>query len=206
MIPLRTCALTVIFQKRDNFYLLIAQLTNNNTTKHPRPVRIAVLDTGIDLSHKEIKICVGVQIQEMKSWISDQTGTTDEDSHGTYAAMLLLQVAPRAPLYIASLGFRGITKEHIAPAILWAVNNWQFDIVVMSFGFKRYSDEVSEAVSHAVRADVLIFVAAASSGENEGIPYHARDYLVFCITQLTSMALYLVSILHPSSTNRTSAH
>jgi hypothetical protein len=73
-------------------------------------VKIAILDTGIDLplgqkfAHKD-------RIKECRSWLvtdedGDERGDKDLTGHGTHAAALLLKVAPNADLYVARV-FKG---------------------------------------------------------------------------------------------------
>jgi hypothetical protein len=159
---------------------------NHFTDKRRRRVRIAILDTGIDFAHELVKKYRDrKQIKKTKSWIPGRPGTSDEDGHGTHAAMLLLKVAPEAELYIARIftDNLNVTREHVAAAILWAVDTWEVDIITMSFGFQRYSDDISEAIAHAVAANVLLFAAASNNGGNDKNTraYPARDYRVFCI-------------------------
>ncbi|KAF4625406.1 hypothetical protein G7Y89_g12760 [Cudoniella acicularis] len=76
----------------------------------PRPgrVRIAILDTGIDLPDHASWIHED-QIRDQKSWLShgdefDQNlarGDQDLDGHGTHGAALLAKVAPDAEIYVA---------------------------------------------------------------------------------------------------------
>jgi subtilisin family serine protease len=102
--------------------------------------RIAILDTGIDFRHEPtLKYKNSKQITATKSWIQGRPGTVDNDGHGTHAAMLLLKVAPQVELYVAKVfnDQSNVAKAHITPAILWAVNQWEADIISMSFGFKN---------------------------------------------------------------------
>jgi subtilisin family serine protease len=94
--------------------------------------RIAILDTGIDFRHELVlKYKNSKQITATKSWIQGRPGTVDDDGHGTHAAMLLLKVAPQAELYVAKVfnDQSNVTKEHIARAILWAVNQWEVNVL-----------------------------------------------------------------------------
>lgn len=69
------------------------------------PVRIAVLDTGLDRSHTDFE-AQEERIKGTKSFISD-CGKTDDVfdccGHGTHVAGLLLDFAPDAELYIAKI-------------------------------------------------------------------------------------------------------
>lgn len=95
-------------------------------TKYDRPVRVAVLDTGLDVTHKNFKKPrlshfeggkpkwsenEPTQYERIKA-CEDFTGTgpltnrddmKDLDGHGTQVAELILRIAPRSDLYIARI-------------------------------------------------------------------------------------------------------
>ena len=72
-------------------------------------IRIAILDTGIDLGHPyfDEKIRTGStqtrreSINECKSFLLGKRGDEDAHGHGTHAASLLLRLAPNAKVYVA---------------------------------------------------------------------------------------------------------
>jgi subtilisin family serine protease len=71
--------------------------------ENDRVVRIAILDTGIDLRHKEFQ-----NIQTHKNFCGNKeddvqtlNDVQDLDGHGTPVASIILQLAPRAQLCIA---------------------------------------------------------------------------------------------------------
>jgi subtilisin family serine protease len=68
------------------------------------PVKIAVLDTGIDLDHPFIKAAMRLKrIKETKSFVDNDETMKDESGHGTHVTALLLRVAPEAKIYIAKV-------------------------------------------------------------------------------------------------------
>lgn len=71
-------------------------------------------------------------------------------------------------------------------ALRHAVDNWEVDIVVMSFGFEKETpalQPLSNAIRHAVHNDVLIFAAASNDGKNHphGVAWPAARRDVFCV-------------------------
>jgi subtilisin family serine protease len=70
-------------------------------------VRIAILDTGIDIGHPSI---IGAMRSKpprihksMQSFVEDDGSIKDECGHGTHIAALLSRVAPQAEIYIAKV-------------------------------------------------------------------------------------------------------
>lgn len=73
-------------------------------------VRIAILDTGIDLGHPDFsKIdedhpeygTPKSRVKECKSFVGSEGGDHDHSGHGTHSAALLLKLAPQANVYVA---------------------------------------------------------------------------------------------------------
>jgi hypothetical protein len=70
-------------------------------------IRIAILDTGLDMNHPYIKARED-RIKDIRSWVNDLDGkqewkTGDASGHGTHVASLLLDVAPDCDIYIARI-------------------------------------------------------------------------------------------------------
>ena len=66
-------------------------------------VRIAILDTGIDLPEYALHTYED-RVKDFKDWILGEEGRsqwTDSDGHGTHSAGLLMKVAPEADIYVA---------------------------------------------------------------------------------------------------------
>ncbi|KAF4629433.1 hypothetical protein G7Y89_g8714 [Cudoniella acicularis] len=71
------------------------------------PVRVAIIDTGIDLP--EVDLCLYEdRLKDSLSFFDDKTDRSamkseykDLDGHGTHAAALILRVAPKADIYVA---------------------------------------------------------------------------------------------------------
>jgi subtilisin family serine protease len=92
--------------------------------ENDKPVKVAVLDTGLDLLHKDWPLARALrfensqpvrdsrepsQLSRIKLWKDfcgrpeSQSSWTDVDGHGTQVAGLILRIAPRAELYIARI-------------------------------------------------------------------------------------------------------
>ncbi|KAI0379221.1 pfs domain-containing protein [Hypomontagnella monticulosa] len=150
-------------------------------------VKIAILDTGIDLSHPDVE-ARDDNIKGKYNWLDEdlKTGVHDRNGHGTFGAGLLLDYAPDAHLYVAKIAEdRPPDPRVIARAINHAVDTWNVDIISMSFGFPTCEvngfNELERAIMNAYSKHVLLFAAASNSGGQRGRAYPARDPNVICI-------------------------
>lgn len=154
------------------------------------PVRIAILDSGIDTENPfliEDQQRADPRIKEARSFIhgTEPHEIRDEIGHGTHALGLLLKVAPGAEIYVARIARRETldsnTYDDIAKAIDHAVTQWKVDIISMSFGIREYHERMSTAISNALNKRTLLFAAASNDGANLGRAFPADYPSVFCI-------------------------
>ena len=85
-----------------------------NRTDDTEPVRIAILDTGVNSSHPEIQkeVKPGGRIRECKGFPEAFDPVADKTGHGTHITSVLLQTAPHAALYIARVADDGGDLNH----------------------------------------------------------------------------------------------
>lgn len=154
------------------------------------PVRIAILDSGLDPKNPfiiEDQHLVRPQIKEARSFVhgTEPHEILDEIGHGTHALGLLLKVAPYAEIYVARIAreetLDANTYGDIAKAIDHAVREWKVDIITMSFGIREYDERMSTAISNALNQRTLLFAAASNDGGNLGRAFPAQYPSVFCI-------------------------
>jgi hypothetical protein len=68
-------------------------------------------------------------------------------------------------------------------AIRYAVDVWEVDIIVMSFGYGEEHKILYDAIRHAAYNEVLMFAAACNDGKNRpgGVAWPAQDDSVICV-------------------------
>jgi subtilisin family serine protease len=131
-------------------------------------VKVAVLDTGADLDHVDLKDAIVAK----KDFTGD--GVEDTNGHGTHCAGIIaarrnrvgfVGVAPKAELLIGKvLGNRGTGSfSWIAAGVDWAVRQ-KAHIISMSLGGPASSNELFEAMHKALAKGVLIICAAGNEG------------------------------------------
>jgi len=67
-------------------------------------VRVAILDTGVNIQHREIKEAIkstSIELDRCKGFPPSLNPTADKHGHGTFIASTLLKTAPDIFLYIA---------------------------------------------------------------------------------------------------------
>ncbi|UKZ83746.1 hypothetical protein TrVFT333_011556 [Trichoderma virens FT-333] len=173
-----------------------AKQLGNSASRSVPPVRIAVLDTGINKTHGGIQGGFASKLLDKNrchSWVGDPHNVHDNDGHGTNITNLLLRVAPWAEICVAKVfnknTFNVEEASNVAKAISYAVKQWNVDIITMSFGLKlpaledknliKAFQDIEDALSNA--RTKIIFAAAANHGSHgpRSFPAVCRD--VICI-------------------------
>lgn len=132
-------------------------------------VKVAVLDTGIDGIHEDLKVSKGVDLTgSVVNW-------QDVQSHGTHCAGIIgakdnqtgiVGVAPNCELFaVKVLSDNGSgTIDVIAKGVDWAVNNGA-DVISMSLGGDGPVHPLMQnSLDRAIAAGCLVIVAAGNSG------------------------------------------
>lgn len=159
----------------------------------PRPVTVAVIDSGLDLEHPDITNALwrnagespgngadddnNRYVDDIHGWnfVTDTADVTDNNGHGTLVAGIIGATADN------DIGIAGVnswarimplkvtdrTGEgdslHVAAAIAYAVNNGA-RVINVSLGGDAYSPAEKAAVAFARRKGVLVVVAAGNHG------------------------------------------
>lgn len=141
-------------------------------------VRVAVLDSGIDLDHPDLvrNIHGGVNT------LVPSRSADDDNGHGTHVAGIIaavnnatgsVGVAVDASLYaVKVLDRRGAGYiSDIIEGLDWAVAN-NMHVVNLSLGTEQHIPSLQEAIDRTVRAGVLVVAAAGNNGKE--VLYPAR--------------------------------
>ncbi|KAI9639965.1 hypothetical protein NHQ30_011634 [Ciborinia camelliae] len=160
-------------------------------------IRIAILDTGINISRTKFR-----------KGLSDSKNEVDIDidGHGTTCVALLQRVAPWADIYVARVTKsknETLEAKNVMKALERACNigtnpdgkeNWGVDIVTMSFGFLSWKKEIEHIIEKASSRQhnldarerpVLFFAAAGNNGTRKEVAFPASMSQVFAVNSAT---------------------
>lgn len=143
-------------------------------------VVVAVIDTGCDLYHDDIKnnLLNGINI------IDGKKDPEDDNGHGTHVSSTIaaenntigmIGVAPKTkirPVKVLDKKGNG-SSINIAKGVKWAVDQ-KVDIITMSLGSKYNDPQIYESIKEAYKKNIIVFCAAGNSGEKEQIMYPAK--------------------------------
>lgn len=145
-----------------------------------KDTKIAVIDTGCDLDHPDLKnnILQGINL------IDPKKEPYDDNGHGTHVTGSIcaedngcgmVGVAPESKvLPIKALDAAGNGNNSIiAKGIIFAADN-KCNFITMSLGSPVDSSDIYNAIKYAIKKGCVIFCAAGNSGEGNPIMYPAK--------------------------------
>ena len=157
-------------------------------------VRVAVLDSGIDRNHPDLRVVGGYSPYR---YGTDANPYIDQNGHGTHVAGTIaalnnsigvVGVASHADLYavkVLKADGRGSFVD-IAKGIEWSINNGMH-VVNMSLGSNTYSQAIHEMVDYAYYSKGIIVVAAAGNdgnGYGDTVDFPARHDSVIAVANV----------------------
>lgn len=157
-------------------------------------INVAILDTGILLSHEDLLVWGGYDTFGNGSY-------NDDNGHGTHVAgtvaamnnnLGVIGAAPQAKLHaVKVLDSKGSgAYSNIIAGIEWAISN-HMKVINMSLGGRTGSIALEDACSAAYNAGILIVAAAGNEGNKPGnkesIGYPAKYSSVIAVGSLTSL-------------------
>lgn len=139
-----------------------------------RGVKVAVLDTGADHDHRDLK----GRIVASKDFTGSRTGPHDVHGHGTHTAgtvgaakngVGMVGVAPDCGLLVGKvLNDRGSgSNRWIAAGIDWATESGA-DVISMSLGGPDPDALTHEAIKRATAKGIIVCCSAGNSGPSDG--------------------------------------
>jgi hypothetical protein len=87
------------FDWHNNALARIGHLRHSAISDNQR-IKIAILDSGIDLSQHCLEIYNTEPKIQYRSWVDNNPVWTDEVGHGTHLAVLLRKIAPNAIVHV----------------------------------------------------------------------------------------------------------
>lgn len=154
-------------------------------------VKVAVLDTGIDLDHPDLT----ANIKGGVNTINSLKSADDDNGHGTHVAGIIaavdnsvgiIGVAPQASLYaVKILGKTGSGYvSDIIEGIQWCINNGM-QVANMSFGTSTDVQSLHDAITAAYNSGIVLVAAAGNSGpEDNSVQYPAKYPEVIAVSAI----------------------
>jgi hypothetical protein len=142
-------------------------------------VVVAVLDTGVDGTHPDLKGRVLEGFSTIDNKVLSEGANSDLDLHGTHVAGIIAGdldssgitgVAPEASILpVRVLGASGGSDKSVADGVLYAVKK-KVDVINLSLGgavnpFSKGGSLTCAAITKAVDAGIVVIVAAGNSAE-----------------------------------------
>ena len=142
-------------------------------------VTVAVIDTGCDLNHPDLKD----NLLPGFNFVKPGSLPEDGNCHGTHCAGIIsginneigmVGVAPKCKIIpIKALDDEGNgNMEDVAKAVRWAANNGA-DIISMSLGSPMPVQQVRKAIQYAEKKKIVTFVAAGNAGNTKDVFFPA---------------------------------
>lgn len=142
-----------------------------------REVKVAVLDTGIDYTHPDLRN--KVLVDEGYNFVGNNYNVMDYDGHGTHVSGIIAAEANN------SIGLTGVTGNldvkilpikvlnadgegdtiSIVKGILYAVDSGA-DVINLSLGARYKIDLLAEAIEYAKSKGVFVVTASGNDNEN----------------------------------------
>lgn len=152
-------------------------------------VDVAVIDTGIELTHPDLKVVQGVDCRKLDRFGNCKVGGNDDNGHGTHVAGTIaaldndigvVGVAPGARLHAVKVLDRNGSgyMSYVIKGIDWATANAEvIDVVNMSLGgsgsddtdggdCNASKDSLHLAICRSVAAGVTFVVAAGNESDD----------------------------------------
>lgn len=160
----------------------IATFNLPNTWKYTEGegVTVAVLDTGVDLDHNDLKenLLPGI------NFVNPKLPPIDDNAHGTHVTGIIcacnndigiVGVAPKTKVIpVKVLDKKGSGDlDNVCKGIYWAVDQG-VDFITLSLGCPNPIKIIEKAINYAYSKGVVVFCAAGNAGKTKNIFYPAN--------------------------------
>lgn len=156
-------------------------------------IKIAVIDTGIDLSHPDLSL----NIKKGYNAINPAKSSNDDNGHGTHVAGIIgavdntigvIGVSPKAELYsVKVLDRRGSGYvSDIIEGIDWAIQNGA-QVTNMSLGTTQNVLSLHEAIQRAHQAGIVQVAAAGNNGGAVNYPAAYEEVIAVSATDQNNL-------------------
>ncbi|TCP58233.1 thermitase [Tumebacillus sp. BK434] len=155
-------------------------------------VKIAIVDTGVDLTHPDLsgKIIAGY------NFVSGNTNANDDQGHGTHCAGIATASTNNSkngagvdwnarimPVKVLNSAGSGYTSD-IIDGVYWAADHGA-NVISMSLGGGAFSSTFQTAINYAWSKGAVIVAAAGNNG-NTAVQYPANYSNVLSVAATTS--------------------
>ncbi len=158
-----------------------------------KAVKVAVLDTGIDSEHPDLKPNFRTGI----SFVPDESSWHDFNGHGTHCAGTIaaaitgtgvVGVAPTAYLYAVKVLSRSGSGNWswLIAGLDWCVNKQKMNIVSMSLGGSSAPKALEDMCEMAFSKGILLVAAAGNTGKENDVSAPARYADVIAVSAISS--------------------
>lgn len=177
-------------QKNLNILDVISEnmLLSNKKNYKGDPIKVGVLDTGIDYNNNELCIQNGV------STVDDTNSYMDYNGHGTHVAGIIksvttynnnsLDIAPKIQLFaIKALDDKGNAKaSSVVAGVQWAIDH-HIDVLNMSIGSEVNSKNTRDILEKAYKSGMFIVAPVGNNGYSttSNITYPAKYDMVLSV-------------------------
>lgn len=152
---------------------------------------IAILDTGIDLTHPDLNV------YHEKTFVPGTSSADDDNGHGTHVAGVaaakdnaigVVGIAPDARLWsikVLDSSGAGSISDIIAGIDYVTSHSDEIDVVNLSFGCECSSPALDAAINNAVQAGIVFVVAAGNDHKDASSFSPARNPNVIAVSAMT---------------------
>ena len=144
-------------------------------------VKVAVVDTGCDFDHPDIK----ANIIDGINFVDKNKDPLDDNGHGSHCAgtiaaqnngIGMVGVAPDSKIMPVKVlnGDGNGSLQAIINGIVWAADN-EADFISLSLGAPSNSENLDNAIKYATSKGSVIFCAAGNNGPDTDIMYPAKS-------------------------------